>query len=301
MRRSKAGNVSDSDNNPAWVSEICERVVGRVRAIYGIRALALGGSRARSTAREDSDIDLALYYDPSAPFPIGQLDAAVHELDDRHAGGLVTPPGAWGTGVNGGGWLLIDDHHVDFLYRDLRRVREVVERCVRGEIDAVYQLGHPIGFQNQIYAGETHFCRPLYDPAEELGALKKLVEVYPPRMRQALIDKHLFDAQFELEIALGPAKRGDVAYVSQCLSRSTGFMVLVLYALNQRFFINEKNAFIESEHFALQPSNLHREVDRILASIGNSPEVLTRSVTTMCAVAADLRTFCAEKFPSAIG
>jgi len=301
MRRSKAGNVSDSDNNPAWVSEICERVVGRVRAIYGIRALALGGSRARSTAREDSDIDLALYYDPSAPFPIGQLDAAVHELDDRHAGGLVTPPGASGTGVNGGGWLLIDDHHVDFLYRDLRRVREVVERCVRGEIDAVYQLGHPIGFQNQIYAGETHFCRPLYDPAEELGALKKLVEVYPPRMRQALIDKHLFDAQFELEIALGPAKRGDVAYVSQCLSRSTGFMVLVLYALNQRFFINEKNAFIESEDCALQPNNLHRRVWRILASIGNSPEVLTRSVTTMCAVAADLRTFCAEKFPSAIG
>ncbi len=301
MRRSKAGNVSDSDNNPAWVSEICERVVARLVVIEGIRSIALGGSRARSTAREDSDIDLALYYDPSAPFPIGQLDAAVHELDDRHAGGLVTPPGAWGTGVNGGGWLLIDDHHVDFLYRDLRRVREVVERCVRGEIDAVYQLGHPIGFQNQIYVGETHFCRPLYDPAEELGALKKLVEVYPPRMRQALIDKHLFDAQFELEIALGPARRGDVAYVSQCLSRSTGFMVLVLYALNQRFFINEKNAFIESEHFALQPSNLHREVDRILASIGNSPEVLTRSVTTMCAVAADLRTFCAEKFPSAIG
>jgi len=75
-------------------------------------------------------------------------------------------------------------------------------------------------------------------------------------------------------------------------------MVLVLYALNQRFFINEKNAFIESEHFALQPNNLHREVDRILGSIGNSPEMLTRSVATMRAVAIDLRTICAEKFPS---
>jgi hypothetical protein len=32
-------------------------------------------------------------------------------------------------------------------------------------------------------------------------------------MRRALIDKHLFDAQFEIEIALGPAGRGDVAYV----------------------------------------------------------------------------------------
>jgi hypothetical protein len=102
---------------------------------------------------------------------------------------------------------------VDFLYRDLRRVREVVDGCIRSQIDAVYQLGHPLGFQNQIYAGETHFCRPLYDQAGELGALKKLVVSYPPSMRRALIDKHLFDAQFEIEIALGPAGHGDVAYV----------------------------------------------------------------------------------------
>jgi len=88
--------MCDTDNNPAWVSEICERVVTRLAAIDGIRALALGGSRARNTAREDSDIDLALYYDPSAPFPIGQLDVAARELDNRHTGGLVTPPGAWG-------------------------------------------------------------------------------------------------------------------------------------------------------------------------------------------------------------
>ena len=58
--------------------------------------------------------------------------------DDRRVGGLVTRFGAWGAGVNGGGWLRIDAHHVDLLYRDLRRVRAVIEQCVRGEIDAVY-------------------------------------------------------------------------------------------------------------------------------------------------------------------
>jgi len=49
---------------------------------------------------------------------------------------LVTRFGAWGAGVNGGGWLRIDAHHVDLLYRDLRRVRAVIEQCVRSEIDA---------------------------------------------------------------------------------------------------------------------------------------------------------------------
>jgi hypothetical protein len=291
--------MPESDNYPAWLREICERVVAQLAAIIGIRAVALGGSRARGTAREDSDIDLALYYDPSAPFSIEQLDAAACVLDDRHAGGLVTPLGAWGRGVNGGAWLLIEGRHVDFLYRDLRRVREVIDRCVRGQIDAAYQLGHPIGFQNQIYAGEAHFCRPLYDPAAELGALKQLVVSYPAGMRRALIGKHLFDAQFESEIALGPAERGDIAYVSQCLARAAGFMVLVLYALNERFFLNEKNAFIESKRFVLQPDNFHREVERILGSIGKSPHELTDSVAAMRALAAGLRSFCVEKFPSA--
>lgn len=291
--------MSDSGNYPEGVSEICKRVAARLAGIKAISAVALGGSRARGTARKDSDIDLAFYYDPSTPLPMEQLDAAARELDDRHASGLVTPPGAWGLGVNGGGWLRIDGRHVDFLYRNLRRVREVVDGCIRGQIDAVYQLGHPIGFQNQIYVGETHFCRPFYDQNGELSALKKLVVSYPPRMRRALIDKHLFDTQFEIEIAIGPARRGDVAYVSQCLARATGFMVLVLYALNQRFFLNEKNAFIESKHFAVQPNNLHREVERILGSIGNSPGELSRSVAALRAVAVHLRDLCTEKFPAA--
>src|ERR1700751_2522803 len=96
-------------------------------------------------------------------------------------------------------------------------------------------------------------------------------------MRRALVDKHLFDAQFEIEIAAGTAERGDIAYVSQCLGRAAGFMVLVLYALNQRFFLNEKNALIESRAFPLHPPDFHRELERILGRLGNSATQLTAS------------------------
>jgi hypothetical protein len=287
------------EDNPTWVTGVSARVTARLAAIEGIEAVALGGSRARGTAREDSDIDLALYYDPAAPFALDQLDAATADLDDRHTSGLVTSFGEWGPGVNGGGWLLIEGHHVDLIYRDLHRVRTVVEQCERGEIDAAYQLGHPLGFQNQIYAGETHFCRPLYDPAGHLTKLKKSVEVYPPRMRRALVDKHLFDTQFEIDIAAGPAERGDITYVSQCLSRAAGFMVLVLHALNERFFLNEKNAFLETKSFTLCPDDLHRKVESVLGHLGNSAAELRRSTATMREVAANLRNFCEEKFPSA--
>jgi predicted nucleotidyltransferase len=279
------------------IDGVCRQVAERLAQIDGIQAIALGGSRARGTAREDSDIDFGLYYEPGSPFAIDELDAAARELDDRHIGGLVTGFGAWGAGVNGGGWLLVSSRQVDLLYRDLRRVRTVIKRCVRGEIDAIYQLGHPLGFQNQIYAGEIHVCRPLCDPKHELAGLKKLVASYPPLMRRALVNKHLFDAQFEIEIADGPAARGDIVYVSQCLARAAGFMLLVLHALNERFFLNEKNAFIESRSFSLRPPDFHRQMEATIGQLGNSAAELMQSVAATRTIVNKLRTFCDEQYP----
>lgn len=79
-------------------------------------------------------------------------------------------------------------------------------------------------------------------PAGALAALKRLVAEYPAELRRALIEKHLFGARFEIEIAARPARRGDTMYVAGCLFRAAGFMTLVLYALNSRYFVNEKGA-----------------------------------------------------------
>jgi predicted nucleotidyltransferase len=281
------------------ILEICERLAARLRSIAGIEAVALGGSWSRGTARADSDIDLGLAYDGDHPFSIAELSAAARELDDRHCDDLVTPLGAWGPGVNGGGWLLIDGNHVDFLYRDLNRVREVIERCVAGDMAAMYQVGHPMGFQNQIWVGETHFCRPIFDRNGKLAQLKTMVAEYPEKMRAALVRKHLFDSAFHLEIAYKPAGRGDVAYVSQCLASATGFMTLVLYALNRRFYMNEKGAFLDSANFPIRPHRIHERVGKILGAIGSDAAVLNRGVDAMREIHRELALLCRDEMPEA--
>jgi predicted nucleotidyltransferase len=281
------------------ILEVCERVAARLRTIAGVEAVALGGSWSRGTARADSDIDLGLAYDGAHPFSIAELSAAARELDDRHLDDLMTPLGAWGPGVNGGGWLLIDGNHVDFLYRDLNRVREVIERCVAGDIAAMYQVGHPMGFQNQIWVGETHFCRPIFDHNGKLAQLKAMVAEYPEKMRAALVRKHLFDSAFHLEIADKPAGRGDVAYVAQCLASATGFMTLVLYALNRKFYMNEKGSFFDSTNFPIRPHRVHERVGRILGALGSDAAVLNRSIDVMREIHRELALLCRDEMPEA--
>jgi predicted nucleotidyltransferase len=271
------------------VEEILTRVVARVSKIEGVQAIVLGGSRARGTADERSDIDLGIYYDGKHPFSTTALGAAARELDDRHSDNLVTSFGDWGPGVNGGGWLQIRGHHVDFLYREIGAARDAIDDCIAGRPRSIYQLGHPLGFHIQIYAGEVHVCRPLFDPAGLIVQLKSEVREYPEKFRTAAVTKHLFDAEFEIAIAAKPAERGDVMYVAGCLFRAAGFMTLVLYALNRRFYLNEKGAFAESRGFSIKPARFHDIVARVLGQVGTTPTQMSASVVGFQSLAADLR------------
>src|ERR1700722_10018031 len=258
------------------VDLILTQVVERVSKIEGIHAVVLGGSRARGTADERSDIDLGFYYDSEHPFSTTALGAAAQQLDDRHSKNLVTSFGDWGPGVNGGGWLQVRGHHVDFLYREIGAVRDAIEDCVAGRPRSIYQLGHPLGFHIQIYAGEVHVCRPLYDPTNAIAQLKSLVREYPEKFRTAAVTKHLFDAEFEISIAAKPAARADVMYVAGCLFRAAGFMTIVLYALNRKFFLNEKGALAESRGFAIKPARFHDTVASVLGCVGTTPADLSK-------------------------
>src|SRR5690242_13708530 len=88
-----------------------EVLIGRrVRApggVPGIRAIVLGGSRARGEASAASDYDIGLYYEPAEPIDVGRLAKAVLLLPGT-ASSSVTALGEWGPWINGGAWLTVD-------------------------------------------------------------------------------------------------------------------------------------------------------------------------------------------------
>lgn len=257
---------------------LAQEIAARLGQIEGVAAVVLGGSWSRGAADAKSDIDLGLYYDPTRPPSIEALRQLAQELDDTHSRELVTDFGGWGPWINGGGWLQIDGQRVDWLYRDLGLVRQIIADCRAGRTACYYQPGHPLGFFTHIYLGEVFFCQPLYDPQNILAELKSLVSPYPPLLKAALTREYLWQAGFALDTSRKSVERGEVFYVSGNLFRCAACLVQVLFALNEQYIINEKGSLTTTGIFALCPPDFAGVIEQVLACPGNSSAELRASL-----------------------
>jgi predicted nucleotidyltransferase len=274
--------------------ELAREVAARIGALDGVVAVTLGGSLARGRADERSDVDLGLYYDPARPFSVERLRALATELDDRHAPEVVGL-GEWGPWINGGAWTVVHGVKVDLLYRDLGLVDRVLDDCAAGRTTCAYQPGHPHGFHSHSYAGEVHHGLALHDPTGALAARQGRTSPYPPALRRELVRRYLWEADFAVATAAGAAGRGDLAYVSGCLFRAVACLVQVLFALNGRWFLNEKGAVAEAAEFPRTPPGFAAAVDATLGGLGPDPARLAAALEATAALTATVRGRCRDQ------
>lgn len=247
------------------VAEMADRLV-RVPGVVGVM---LGGSRARGEHRPESDWDLGVYYR-------GELDlAALSTLAGPDV--QVAAPGDWGPWVNGGAWLQVEGVAVDWILRDLDRVRHVWADCCEGRYQIDVQTGHPLGFWSPCYAGEVALGQVLADPTGELTELRRSTAAYPEPLREALMAR-TSEAQFLVKAAAKGAARADTMYVALCLARALGVLVQALFAHNRRWCLNEKGALDAAEALPGAPCDLGPRARAQLGRLGESVETLTTAV-----------------------
>ncbi|MFD7898410.1 nucleotidyltransferase domain-containing protein [Streptomyces sp. NPDC059743] len=275
----------------AALPRFIDTMATRLTHVRGVRAVTLGGSRARGTHRPDSDWDLGVYYrggHGGIDGGHGGLDrAALAELAALAAEMTGSPvevagPGEWGPWVNGGAWLSVDGVAVDWILRDLDRVERVWEECREGRFEVGTQPGHPLGFWSPAYAGEVALCRVLADPTGELTALREAARTYPEPLRRALTET-AWEADFSVAAARksaggvtggpaggvtgGPAGTGDVLHVSLCLSRAFGILVQALLAHHRVWCLNEKGATATAAALPDTPPDFAARIARALRSL----------------------------------
>jgi Nucleotidyltransferase domain len=262
-------------------------VAHRLCEVGGIVGVLLGGSRARREHTPESDYDLGLYYRP--PLDVDALQALARSLGDPAAN--VTRPGEWGPWVDGGGWLHLGGSAVDWIYRDVDRVRASCEDAQAGRYTLHFQVGHPFGVPDFSYAGELALGLVMADPSGEITALKQEFSDYPPRLGQTLV-AGLWEASFDLDIARKAVSRADTAYVAGCLFRVVELCAHALHGHAGRWLVNEKGAVASAGRLPEAPVDFTERAHGILAHLGATPSELSSAIDAARDLVADTTTAC---------
>ncbi len=270
------------------VETLLQMIVDEVKSVEGIRAVVLGGSRARGTHKPSSDIDLGIYYHPNRPLDLNELSRVAANLDDAHRAELITPIGGWGPWINGGGWLKIHSSPVDFLYRDLEKVMRIMDECLNGKVEIFYQPGHPYGFISSIYLAEVAICLPLWDPEGIVVEFKKKTNPYPDALQKALVRNFAWEIDFSIGIARKSVERSDVAYAAGCCFRSVMCMLQVLFALNQTYWLNEKGAVALANSFVLKPTELQSRIENAFHLLDTDPHSIQKAIDNLEELSQDI-------------
>lgn len=241
---------------------LLDRLVRTLGGVIGVRAVVLGGSRARGEATAASDYDIGLYYEPAEQIDVGALGKAIATLPGPTTS-AVSAIGEWGPWINGGAWLTVGGTRVDLLYRDIAKVRGVIATCRAGRIERAYQPGHPHGFVSSIWMGEVALCQVLWDPDKVMAPLKRQCDPYPDALGEALIRSFFWEARFAVENAEHGSGRDDVNYVAGCIFRAVACLCQTLFALNRVYLLNEKGAVRGVEKLTRHPSGFAGRVAEI--------------------------------------
>lgn len=260
---------------------LIQNIVSEIKSVSGVKAIVLGGSRARGTHTPSSDIDLGIYYDPSQPMDLVALGNVATQLDDEHRIDVITGFGGWGPWINGGGWLRIQSMPVDLLYKDLDKIRTYIDACLNGKVEIFYQGGHPHGFVTSIYLSEIALCQPLWDPEGIIAGLKEKVYPYPDALKKAIFYSFAWEIDFSVMIARKSIERADVHYAAGSCFRAVMCMLQVLFALNKEYWLNEKGAINITDRFAIKPANFRSRVEEIYKLLDASPEAIEKAVTLL--------------------
>ncbi|MFI2422657.1 nucleotidyltransferase domain-containing protein [Streptomyces sp. NPDC018955] len=251
-RRSPGAPVPSALPDQAFLDRTADRLAG----LPGVRAVALGGSRAQGTERPGSDWDMALYYRGS--FDPDGLRAVGWE-------GEVFGIGDWGGGVfDGGAWLTVDGRRVDVHYRDLDSVEHELAEAEAGRFRVEPLMFHLVGIPTYLIVAELAVNRVLR------GEVPR-PDTYPQALRDSAPPRWAGVTTATLAYAkAGHAPKGALTQVAGAIAVAATCTAHAVMAARGEWVTNEKGL--------LHRAGLER-VDDIIAGMRATPESLVTAVT----------------------
>jgi hypothetical protein len=223
---------------PTAISTIISDLLPLVRELVAGRyAIGLTGSWAKGTADEHSDIDFYVFAEITLP---GLQRKAVVErwphVQDPSVGGDCDSQ--WGACIT----FDYKGYTIESSIRSLGLVEGVLSECMNGVIRTELATWTLLGFHNHCLLSDICITEPLDDPFGVLADWKARIRSYPKALKKAIIGKHLAAARswpdnFHYISAIS---RGDVVYTAGIVQQVLHNMILVLFAINEKYYAGEK-------------------------------------------------------------
>jgi hypothetical protein len=209
--------------------------------VEGRYAISIGGSHGKDTWDSQSDVDLRLFCDNDVPRP-----EASPELWKPY----FTAVEEWGKkGVK-----------VDMVWvRRIDLVDTALYGWINGEVSPVDSVWTIWGYHLLTDIYNQFIIEDLFDV---IAAWKAKLQVYPIKLKRALLEKHLGSLKYwrgDYHYA-NKVKRQDIVFLAGLSARIVHDLMQVLFALNEVYFVGDGNNLDYAAKFSIKPNDLEERI-----------------------------------------
>ena len=233
------------------------------RFCIGPYSIALGGSHAKGTSDQLSDVDLYLFAPAVLPGTHrSELVAAV-------LGSRVEAVSSWGIDEpfeQGGTDFQFRGRKVECWLRNSAQVAEQVAAAQRGRIRREYSIWAVAGFFGHVILADVHSMHIIEDPQSVLTGWKAASAMYPEPLRHSLLKRFMREAAFWPDNFhyRSAVARGDSLYTSGIAQQVVHALVQVVFALNRTYFPGDKKLSETLERLPSKPDAFTARVQALL-------------------------------------
>ncbi|HEU5042275.1 MAG TPA: nuclear transport factor 2 family protein [Gemmatimonadales bacterium] len=246
----------------------------------GAHALGMGGSRAKGSSDEHSDLDLYLFAESLAEQDkIVAALSGVADLGRVEIGGDLET--LWGRNID----FRVNGELVEVTVRSVAHIERIIADCEAGVLRAEPMVWTPGGFfYHHAALADLVSIRPLSDPYGLIARWQERLATYPPALRKAVIARHLPRASFWLENPhyRSAIARVDVPYTQSIVMNTVHDLIQVLYAVNERYYPGEKRLVAQAASLPERPEDLPEKLAwLVLPAEPPTTELLERQRLTL--------------------
>ena len=230
--------------------------------VHGEYGIALGGAHAKGV--EDAESDLDLYIFARDILPNAERTRLCRQLIGNEP--QVVSWGHDAVFTQAGTDFYYQGQKVECWLRHADLISTSVAECRRGIVKREFVTWTTTGFYNHCVLSDLSHMVPLEDPAGMLARWQREVAVYPPELRQAIMEQHLSAAHFWPDNFhyLSAIERCDLIYVTGIVQQAAHNLIQVLFALNRVYFPGDKKLDVAIRLLPLKPERVEERLQRLI-------------------------------------